>query len=242
MRFSCPSLGGLFLQKMDCRMRLKALLSLFAISFIAGSTDLQAIEISGPAKVVDADTIVIGSQVIRLHGIDAPESAQRCSLSGGKSWPCGKVAIEHIKELLTDMTATCSGSVFDDYDRLLATCRNPSGVELNLDLVENGLAWAFIKYSDDYVLPEGIARGKRIGIWQHETETPWDFRAQRWFVEEQVAPDGCPIKGNISRRGQIYHTPWSRSYERTKISPERGERWFCSEAEALKAGWRAPLN
>lgn len=223
-------------------MRLKTLLLLFAISFIAGATDLQAIEISGSAKVIDGDTIVIGSQVIRLHGIDAPETAQRYSSQNGKTWLCGKAALEHVKELLAHKTVTCSGSEFDDYDRLLAVCQTSSGTDINLDLIENGMAWAFIRYSDDYVVPESLARDRRIGIWRHETETPWEFREARWFVEQQIAPDGCPIKGNISKNGHIYHTPWSRYYKRTKVSLDRGERWFCSEAEALQAGWRAPLN
>ena len=54
-------------------------------------------------------------------------------------------------------------------------------------------------------------------------------------------PGKCRIKGNINRRGErIYHMPGSRWYARTKISPQKGERWFCSEAEARAAGWRPP--
>lgn len=49
----------------------------------------------------------------------------------------------------------------------------------------------------------------------------------------------CPIKGNISSGGQIYHTPGQRDYCRTVIDTSNGERWFCSEAEAEAAGWRA---
>jgi hypothetical protein len=53
-------------------------------------------------------------------------------------------------------------------------------------------------------------------------------------------PAGCAIKGNISRDGgeRIYHVPGQRYYGHTRISPEHGERWFCSEAEARAAGWR----
>ena len=55
-------------------------------------------------------------------------------------------------------------------------------------------------------------------------------------------PDGsCRIKGNINDKGdRIYHVPGSDSYERTRISTSRGERRFCTEEEARKAGWRAP--
>ena len=51
----------------------------------------------------------------------------------------------------------------------------------------------------------------------------------------------CRIKGNIGRGGaKIYHVPGSRSYKATKINTAKGERWFCSVAEAESAGWRAP--
>ncbi|CAN7578038.1 sunset domain-containing protein [Mesorhizobium sp. LjNodule214] len=51
---------------------------------------------------------------------------------------------------------------------------------------------------------------------------------------------GCEIKGNISiNTGErIYHVPGQEHYWETKISPQYGERWFCSEAEARAAGWR----
>lgn len=51
---------------------------------------------------------------------------------------------------------------------------------------------------------------------------------------------GCNIKGNMSiETGErIYHVPGQTYYEATRISPEYGERWFCSEEEARRAGWR----
>lgn len=51
---------------------------------------------------------------------------------------------------------------------------------------------------------------------------------------------GCHIKGNISIGSgeRIYHTPGQYHYDETIISPEYGERWFCSEGEAVMAGWR----
>ena len=56
-----------------------------------------------------------------------------------------------------------------------------------------------------------------------------------------TARDGCYIKGNINGEGErIYHVPGSPSYDDTVIDESRGERWFCTEAEARAAGWRAP--
>ena len=54
------------------------------------------------------------------------------------------------------------------------------------------------------------------------------------------ATGDCVIKGNISidTGEQIYHMPGQTFYDETVISPDFGERWFCSEAEARYAGWR----
>ena len=52
------------------------------------------------------------------------------------------------------------------------------------------------------------------------------------------APSGCAIKGNVTKNGRIYHMPWSPWYAQIKIEPDKGKRWFCTEAEALAAGWR----
>jgi len=50
----------------------------------------------------------------------------------------------------------------------------------------------------------------------------------------------CLIKGNISfRTGEkIYHVPGGEFYDETVINASKGERWFCTEAEARAAGWR----
>jgi hypothetical protein len=55
----------------------------------------------------------------------------------------------------------------------------------------------------------------------------------------KVPPPGCAVKGNISKTGErIYHLPGQQFYEKTVISPQRGESWFCTEAEARAKGWR----
>ena len=51
----------------------------------------------------------------------------------------------------------------------------------------------------------------------------------------------CNIKGNISE-DKIYHLPGCVSYEKTTIDESKGERWFCSEKEAVAAGWRKAKN
>lgn len=56
-------------------------------------------------------------------------------------------------------------------------------------------------------------------------------------------PEGCNIKGNINAEGEkIYHVPGGGSYGPTVISPDKGERWFCTDAEAVANGWRKARN
>lgn len=191
--------------------------------------------------IVDGDTLKIGEFTYRLHGIDAPEAGQKCkSAAGGKDWPCGNQATARLRQLVEGRQVVCDDREEDDYDRLIAVCQ-AGGIELNRTMVAEGMAWAFVKYSTDYVDDERQARAAGNGVWRAPSETPWDYRARRWHVEAQVAPEGCPIKGNISRNGRIYHTPWSPWYTRTRVSTNKGERWFCSERDALNAGWRAPV-
>jgi micrococcal nuclease len=53
----------------------------------------------------------------------------------------------------------------------------------------------------------------------------------------------CVIKGNVnSKKEKIYHYPGCGSYNRTKIKPEEGDRWFCTEKEASEAGFRRAGN
>lgn len=53
----------------------------------------------------------------------------------------------------------------------------------------------------------------------------------------------CDIKGNINMSGEkIFHTSDCQDYNKTIINPSRGEKWFCSEKEAVEAGWRKAYN
>lgn len=135
----------------------------------------------------------------------------------------------------------CDNRGNDGYGRTIGVCV-VGDVEINAAMVRSGYAWSFRKYAHDYDALEDEAHSAHIGVWQAETETPWDYRERRWSFALQAVPDGrCPIKGNINRDGErIYHAPWSPWYERTKVNTQQGERWFCDEAEADAAGWRAP--
>ena len=98
---------------------------------------------------------------------------------------------------------------------------------------------------------EALAKAARQGVWRGNFVAPWDWRAgerlqsARRGTDQETSHDTgqntseCRIKGNISRDGtRIYHVPGGQYYERTRISPSKGKRWFCSEAKARSAGWR----
>jgi endonuclease YncB( thermonuclease family) len=197
---------------------------------------------SGTADVVDGDTLEIDGTRVRLFGIDAPESAQRCKDQRASDWACGRSATRALERLTNGQEVTCRGDTRDDYGRLLAVCTTASG-EINASLVRDGLAWAFVKYSDAYVSIEAEARVARRGVFAAVNEPPWDFRAKKWggavTSAEADRQRDCPIKGNVTRSGErIYHMPWQSSYARTTVNEKEGERWFCNEGEAERAGWR----
>lgn len=205
-------------------------LTIVLLTLVAFGSSTLAETVTGTPKIIDGDTLDIGATTIRLHGIDAPEVAQ----------PGGHDATNALARLIEHRTLRCEGHERDEHKRLIATCRVGT-TDVNAALVRDGYAWAFVKYSRDYASLEQAARRQRVGIWRGSPEPPWDYRAKRWHVEQQTAPNGCPIKGNISRHGErIYHAPWSPWYRKTNIDESKGERWFCSEREALEAGWRAP--
>ncbi|MCB1502152.1 MAG: thermonuclease family protein [Bauldia sp.] len=193
------------------------------------------------ATAIDADTLDLdGGSRVRLVGIDAPEIGQRCKRPDGREWKCGIEARNRLADLVDGKEVGCAGEEFDDYHRLLARC-SVGGVEVNALLIGEGLAWAFVKYSRAYVDLEAIARARRLGIWNGTAQPAWEYRAKRWEIAAAKAPQGCPIKGNISRDGErIYHAPWSPWYDRTSVDTAKGERWFCDEAQVIKAGWREP--
>ena len=198
-------------------------------------TPSAAEELSGP------DTIEIGGHTVRLHGIDAPEAGQSCTDGIGASWPCGAEAGNALERLIAGRSVTCEGTERDPYRRLIAVCRTADG-ELNRRMVMDGMAVPFTRYSDDYLAESIAAKKAGRGLHAGAFQLPEEFRAARWQASAPDCPAHCPIKGNVSDRGRLYHAPWSRHYDRTRISARKGERCFCTEREAIDAGWRAPYR
>lgn len=130
--------------------------------------------ITGIASAIDGDTLEIHGQRIRLYGIDAPESAQWCTVAG-KRWRCGQQAAIALAEKIKGRTTSCTARDRDRYGRTVAVCF-VGWMNLNQWMVQQGWAMAYRRYSTDYVAAEARARDAKIGIWQGTFVPPWDWR------------------------------------------------------------------
>jgi len=221
-----------------------------ALVALAASSPAAAQFVSGPATVIDGDSLTVSGVEVRLWGVDAPEAKQTCDREG-TAWPCGEVAAQQLRGLVGDNRVDCRGQGKDTYGRVLAVC-SVRYDQLNKVMVEQGWATAFRKYTEAYVPEETRAKQARLGIWSSTFAQPEDFRAANQPTQLADAPDrpvlpgpriqartisapsGCRIKGNHSRKGEwIYHMPGMPYYEQT-----RPEAMFCSEEEARRAGYR----
>ncbi|MFW2588300.1 thermonuclease family protein [Sagittula sp. SSi028] len=198
-----------------------------------------ALEHQGTAHVIDGDTLDLGDTRIRLHGIDAPERRQTCGGTGTAEWACGAEATERLKELAEGRFARCEELDRDSYGRVVARC-HVGGRDIGADMVRDGMAVAFVRYSQDYVDEERAARSAKRGMHALQFDSPQAFRDKARVVTRTTDPTDCYIKGNISRSSgnRIYHMPGQRDYAATRINPAQGERCFSTEAEARAAGWR----
>jgi len=208
-----------------------ALVLILALSAPAG-----AVTLSGQARVVDGDSLVVAGERVRLFGIDAPELAQRCDVSG-RNWACGVWAKDALIKIVGQGVLRCEGLDRDRYGRTVARCM-VSGRDVAAAMVRTGAATAYLKYSSDYAEIEAAARRAARGLWSGAVTAPDEYR--KVAKQGEAAPKDCAIKGNISAKGKrIYHMPGQRDYGATRIAVSKGEAFFCSEAQARAAGFRA---
>lgn len=193
-------------------------------------------EAAGEVEIVDGDTLVWRGERVRLFGIDAPEGDQLCTRNA-RDYPCGEKAMQWLIEKTEGRDVRCEKRGRDGYGRLLAVCFTDEN-NLNRGLVEAGLALAYRRYSQEFVPAEEAARRAAKGLWAGEFVPPWQWRQGTRLALASGPDEACPIKGNVSRNGRIYHRPGDRHYETLQMDPTRGDRCFDSEEEAVKAGFR----
>ena len=150
-------------------------LVLALVSFFILSISVAVADVTGKSRVIDGDTIWIGDTKIRLHGIDAPEMKQTCRTSKGKEQLCGRLAKQALEKLVRDQDVTCKGDKRDRYKRLIAVCY-VGPFNINEQMVTEGWALAYRKYSKDYVRAETLAKSRREGMWRGEFVPPWEWR------------------------------------------------------------------
>lgn len=134
-------------------------------------------------QVKDGDTVVVspaqGGQFFtcRLYGIDTPETAKR----GKSGQPYGEEATKELKKLVLGQTVTVETTGAKTYNREVCIIKK-DGMDINLEMVKRGMAWAYIQYlkrphASIYIEAEKEARDKKLGLWKESNPTPpWEWR------------------------------------------------------------------
>lgn len=150
---------------------------LFAAAFIAFAMLVAVLfnrapdeVVTGQARALDGDSLVIEGREMRLKGLDAPEAHQTCTIAGRET-PCGREATVALRRWLLRGTLVCTGNEADRYGRLLVTCR-VNGQDIGADLVRNGFALDY----GGYAAEEREAQAAFRGVWAGTFERPEAYR------------------------------------------------------------------
>lgn len=138
------------------------------------TTDIPLFFEAKVTGIKDGDTFKIffnkTEKTIRLTHIDCPEKKQAF---GNKA----KLFASDI--CFGKMVMIKTNGKTDRYNRILGEVILKNGTNVNKELVKNGLAWHYKKYSNDkdYSKLEIKSRKNKIGLWQDkEPIAPWDWR------------------------------------------------------------------
>jgi micrococcal nuclease len=128
-------------------------------------------------SIHDGDTFTMlfsdnQKQKVRVAFIDAPEHEQEF----------GEQSTAYAKQLLLDKNVCIDVKYKDRYRRAVAVVTLPNGKILNDEMLKSGMAWHFVKYSDDQRLAklEQKARKRKQGLWATaQPVAPWEWRKER---------------------------------------------------------------
>ena len=165
-------------------------------------------------RVIDGDTFVIKTgERVRLIGLDAPETGM-----------CGsEEATKQLSDSVLNKIIKIDRGTRDSWGRRLGVVY-AGEINVNLELVKSG--WVrYDNFSDE-------KSAEMAAAWQLAEE-------QKLGIHNCKKDTACGILGNIDESSgkKYYHLPQCPSYSRVKIDGERGEKKFCTEEEAKRAGF-----
>ncbi|MGR3760067.1 thermonuclease family protein [Roseobacteraceae bacterium NS-SX3] len=148
------------------------------IEMLAAAVPPVAVAAGGEYRVIDGESLVLGYDRIRLRGIEAPATEQRCSTPSGGQWDCAAATTERLRSIMRGAAQVeCYSNERDVYGRHLATCE-ADGRDVAMMLVEEGLVWP-ARYRSTYEVEGETAQGAGLGVWQAPTPAPWEWRRAR---------------------------------------------------------------
>jgi endonuclease YncB( thermonuclease family) len=149
------------------------------LAFGIAHAETPSVTISGPARVIDADILIVQAQRVILWGVDAPERAQVCNLDG-KQWGCYDVAKRTLEALAGRGPIDCvlTGEP-DPFGRRMGVCTY-GDEDLNAEMVLKGVALAYSDQTTDYESQQLQAITDGVGLWQPgvKFDEPWVWRQQ----------------------------------------------------------------
>lgn len=136
--------------------------------------DVAGTVLEGVARIIDGDSLVIAGKQVRLYGVDAPELEH----------PYGQKAKWALVALCKGQTVRAEVTAQDAYGRPVALCSLADGRDISAEMVKQGLAIDWAKFSDgEYRKLEPDGTRKRLWLAdarQRGRMDVWErFEAQR---------------------------------------------------------------
>jgi len=148
-----------------------------AASYLFWKIKRYPYDLKGEAQIIDADSLFLDGRDVRLSGIDAPETNQICDRNG-QPWPAGRAATKWLNTQIQGRVVGCNFITHDKYIRIVATCY-VDGTDLNARIVGAGWAYAYRRYSKQYIPEEIAAKQAQKGIWIGDCVPPWEYRRRK---------------------------------------------------------------